>query len=159
MEKQPDDSAQNEDQQAISDLYKNLLETWNKREAAAYAELFATDGLVIGFDGSQMRGRDAIKTTLSHIFADHETARYVSKVRDVLHLAPDIALLNAVCGMVPAGAPDINPAVNAIQTLIAVRQDYQWQIVLFQNTPAQFHGRPELSEALTSELRNLLKGS
>lgn len=27
---------------------------------------------------------------------------------------------------------------------------------LFQNTPAQFHGRPELVEALTEELRQLL---
>jgi len=28
--------------------------------------------------------------------------------------------------------------------------------VLFQNTPAQFHGRPELVQQLTEELRQLL---
>ena len=31
-----------------------------------------------------------------------------------------------------------------------------WRIALYQNTPAQFHGRPELSRALTEELRQLL---
>jgi hypothetical protein len=31
-----------------------------------------------------------------------------------------------------------------------------WHIVQFQNTPAQFHGRPEAGEALTSELRALV---
>lgn len=29
---------------------------------------------------------------------------------------------------------------------------------LFQNTPAQFHGRPELAQQLTAELQQLLKG-
>ncbi|MGZ4033139.1 MAG: SgcJ/EcaC family oxidoreductase, partial [Tumebacillaceae bacterium] len=31
-----------------------------------------------------------------------------------------------------------------------------WQIALFQNTPAQFHGRPELVEQMTAELRELI---
>jgi hypothetical protein len=43
-----------------------------------------------------------------------------------------------------------------IQTLIAVKRDGQWRIVLFQNTPAQLHGRPELVQAMTEELRQLL---
>ena len=29
----------------------------------------------------------------------------------------------------------------------------EWRISLFQNTPAQFHGRPDLVERLTRELR------
>jgi hypothetical protein len=29
-------------------------------------------------------------------------------------------------------------------------------VILFQNTPAQFHGRPDLAEQLTAELRQLL---
>ena len=154
---QPDKAALTEDPTPISALYRNLLAHWNNRDASAYAALFADDGLVIGFDGSQMRGREAIETTLTNIFADHETASYVSKVRDVRYLSPDIALLHAVCGMVPAGASDINPAVNAIQALVASRKDDQWQIILFQNTPAQFHGRPDLSDALTNELPTLLQ--
>ena len=35
--------------------------------------------------------------------------------------------------------------------------DGQWRIALFQNTPAQFHGRPEAAEALTDELRAAFK--
>ena len=51
---------------------------------------------------------------------------------------------------------EINPAVNAIQSLVAVTRDGRWRIALFQNTPAQFHGRPELAQQLTEELRQLL---
>jgi hypothetical protein len=59
--------------------------------------------------------------------------------------------------MVPPEQADLNPAANAVQTLVVVRRDDRWRIALFQNTPAQFHGRPHLSEALTEELRQLLR--
>ncbi|TMA07866.1 MAG: SgcJ/EcaC family oxidoreductase, partial [Deltaproteobacteria bacterium] len=118
--------------------------------------LFAEHGNLIGFDGSQINKRPEIGSVLSQIFADHPTAAYVAIVREVRFLSPSVAVLRAVAGMVPPGQSDINPAVNAVQTLVAVRSDGQWRIALFQNTPAQFHGRPELSEALTKELRQLL---
>ncbi len=60
-----------------------------------------------------------------------------------------------LAGMTPPGKKEINPAVNAIHSLVAVKQDHAWQIALFQNTPAQFHGRPELAQALTEELQRL----
>ncbi len=77
-------------------------------------------------------------------------------MRWVRFLTPETALLCAVVGMVPPGKTDLNPAVNSIQTMTAVFQENRWQIVLFQNTPAQYHGRPEMAETLTAELRSLL---
>jgi uncharacterized protein (TIGR02246 family) len=74
----------------------------------------------------------------------------------VRFLTPDVAILRAVVGRVPPGQSDLNPAANAVQSLVAVKQDDQWRIALFQNTPAQFHGRPELAQKLTEELRQLL---
>ena len=140
----------------IANLYQQLLDCWNRRDATAYAALFETNGLVIGFDGSQMHGRTEIETTIGAIFTDHATAAYVGKVRNIRLLSPEVVMLHAICGMVPPGASDLNPAANAIQTVVAVKQDDGWQIAHFQNTPAQFHGRPQLSEALTNELRELL---
>ena len=144
------------DEAEVRSLYERLLDAWNKRDAAAYAALFDDGANVVGFDGSQMTGRSEIETTLAQIFARHQTAPYVSKVREVRLLTPDVAVLRAVVGMVPPGQNDINPGVNAIQTLVAVRRDGRWRIALFQNTPAQFHGRPELAQQLTEELRQLL---
>ena len=68
-------------------------------------------------------------------------------------LSANVALLRAVVGMVPPGESDLNPSVNAIQSLVAARDGGRWLAALFQNTPAAFHGRPELSESLTAELR------
>src|SRR5215216_2554790 len=99
----------------ISALYQQLLGAWNKRDAAAFAALFAEDGNVIGFDGSPIDGRAAIEAEIGRIFTDHQTATYVGKVREVRSLAPDVAILRAVSGMVSPGQSDLNPNVNTIQ--------------------------------------------
>ncbi|MFD0694015.1 SgcJ/EcaC family oxidoreductase [Paenibacillus sp. GCM10027628] len=148
-------SSTNEDNEVRS-LYHELLSTWNKRDAGAMAGTFAEEGELIGFDGSQVAGRAAIEEHLSPIFDNHPTAPFYGKIRNVRFLAPDVAVLRAVAGMVPVGQSDINPKLNTLHTMIAVQQETGWRIMLFQNTPAQFHGRPELVEALTEELRQLL---
>ena len=120
------------------------------------AAVIAEDGEMIGFDGSQMHGRSEITTTLATIFADHPTGRYFSKVRSVRFLGDGAAVLRAVVGMIPAGKSDLEPKLNTHQTLVATHQNGAWRVALFQNTPAQFHGRPDLVESLTEELRQLI---
>jgi uncharacterized protein (TIGR02246 family) len=141
---------------AVRGLYTALLDRWNRRDAAGMAGLFAEAGHLVGYDGSVVNGRAAIAGHLAPIFADHPTPAYVGKVREMRFLAPDVAVLRAVAGLVPAGTADTNPALNAVQSLVAARHDGQWRAELYQNTPAAFHGRPEESAALTAELRALL---
>ncbi len=145
------------DEMEVRTLYQQLLHGWNQQNADAFATSFAEHGEVIGFDGSQMSGQTEIAATLGQIFADHVTAPYVSKVRSVQMLCPEVALLRAIVGMVPPGQVDLNPALNAHQTLVAAKHDGNWRIELFQTTPAQFHGRPELVQQMTQELRQLLE--
>ena len=147
----------NKDESAVKALYQQILDSWNAQDARAYMSLFDEKAHLIGFDGSQMQGRANIEATLNSIFADHPTARYIAIIRDVRFLSPDIAILKSDVGMIPRGQSDINPAVNAVQTLVATRQDGQWLVSHFQNTPAQFHGRPDLSDAMSAELRDVLK--
>jgi uncharacterized protein (TIGR02246 family) len=137
----------------VSRLYHALLEAWNARDAAAFAALFADAGHVVGYDGSEMHGPTEIEKELGSIFADHDTGTYVASVRGEEHVTRDVRILRAAAGLVPAGGSELNPALNAVQTLVAARQEADWRIVLFQNTPAQLHGRPELADALTDELR------
>lgn len=146
------------DETEVRALYHRILDGWNARSAEDFAAPFAEDGAAIGFDGSQHTGRAGIAADMRRIFADHVTATYVAKVGSVRRLGPDVALLRAIVGMVPPGQSDINPAANALQTVVATKREGQWRVVLFQNTPAQFHGRPELVEQMTEELRRVLAG-
>ena len=145
------------EESAVRALYRQLLAGWNQRNAAAFAAPFADDGESIGFDGTQNLGRSEITAALQQVFADHPTPAYVSKVRSVRLVGPDVAVLRAVVGMTPPGQSTIVPALNALQTLVAARSDGMWCIVLFQNTPAQWHGRPEMVRQLTEELQQLVE--
>jgi uncharacterized protein (TIGR02246 family) len=147
---------------ATRDLYEKLIVAWNKRNARDYALLFAPDGTIVGFDGSQVNGQSEIGAHLSEIFSHHQTSAYVTIVREVRSISGDVTLLRANAGMVPPGmvAPgkaDINPEMNAVQSMVAARKGGKWEIALFQNTPAAFHGKPELSKKLTEELRDALR--
>jgi uncharacterized protein (TIGR02246 family) len=145
-----------DDETAIGVLYHQMLAGWNQRSAEGFAAGFLDDGVAIGFDGSQHLNRAELVSDLTHIFADHPTGRYVGKIRSVRFLTPQVAVLRAVVGMVPAGRSDIEPRLNAVQSLVVVKGEGRWRIALLQTTPAQFHGRPELVDELAEELRRLL---
>jgi uncharacterized protein (TIGR02246 family) len=114
---------------------------------------FAESCLLIGFDGSIMQGRTEIAGAMAAVFADHATGAYVGKVRSAKLVGPGVVLLLAASGVVPAGATELNPSLNSWQTVVAQQQQDGWRIVQMQNTPAQFHGKPELVQQLTEELR------
>jgi uncharacterized protein (TIGR02246 family) len=139
----------------IRDLYTQLLCAWNDRDATAYAALFSADGALVGFDGAQVSGAEVVDH-LGPIFTDHPTAAYVAKVREIRPLDTNVIMLRAIVGMIPPGADRLKAETNAVQTLIAQRSDGEWRIVLFQNTPAQYHGRPDLTERHTAELEPLV---
>jgi uncharacterized protein (TIGR02246 family) len=141
----------------IQSLYQQLIRSWNGNNSKNFAALFADNGSIVGFDGSQVNGKTEIQKHLSGIFADHRTASYVTIIREIRFLSPEVCLLRSVVGMVPPGEQQINPATNAVQSLIAVKQDEDFRIAMFQNTPAAFHGRPENVKQLTKELQDHLE--
>ncbi len=53
-------------------------------------------------------------------------ATVVARIGGIHFLTPEVALLRAVAGMVPPGKSDVNPAANAIQTLVAVTRRDRW---------------------------------
>ncbi|NBC70000.1 SgcJ/EcaC family oxidoreductase [Paenibacillus sacheonensis] len=139
--------------------YQAMLAGWNARSAEEMAAPFAEDGELIGFDGSEAAGRQGIHDHLAPIFAHHKTPRYCAIVRSVKLPAPGTAILRAYSGLVPEGASDIDPKLNAQHSLTAVKRGGEWKIALFQNTPAQFHMEPERGAALTEALRKLPSAS
>jgi uncharacterized protein (TIGR02246 family) len=134
-----------------------MLDAWNDRDADAFASLFTADACVVGFDGSQMTGSEEIRSNLTAIFGSHSTASYLARVHRVRRVTPAAVMVHAVVGMVPPGESDINPAVNAVQSLLLLLDGADVRIAFLQNTPAAFHGRPELAEELTRELSSVLR--
>jgi uncharacterized protein (TIGR02246 family) len=152
-----DDTSGSDWDHGTRELYARLIEAWDKRNARDFALLFASDANVVGFDGSQVNGQLEVGAHLTEIFSHHQTPRYVSIIRDVRLIATDVTLLRANTGLVPAGKDDIEPALNAVQSMVAVKKGGAWKVALFQNTPATLGQRPDLAKQLTDELRSRLK--
>ena len=90
---------------------------------------------------------------LEAIFKDHKPGRFVTIIRGVDRLGGDAALLRVSVGVIPNGQTEVKPEVNFHQTMAAVKTPAGWRAAFLQATPAQFHGRPEMSAKLTEELR------
>src|ERR1700704_4232360 len=148
-----DDASESDWERATRELYTRLIEAWDKRNARDFALLFASDANLVGFDGSQVNGKLEVGAHLTEIFSHHQTPHYVSIVRDVRLIASDVTLLRANTGLVPTGKDDIEPALNAVQSMIGVKKGGAWKVALFQNTPAALNMRPDLAKKLTEELR------
>lgn len=136
-------------------LYRQFIDAWNTRNAQAMADLFTNEGKMIGFDGSQSIGREEVFSHLQPIFTTHPTPSYVSILKDCRLLGSNVVLVSAIAGMAPPDQIELDSGFNALHTLVASKKDGKWLIELFQNTPAQFHGRPELVKKMTDELRSM----
>lgn len=139
------------------DVYRRLLDAWNRRSADDFAALFAPDGHTVGLDGSPLNGPEAIAASLREIFAKGLTSRYVAKVREVTTLGPGVSLLRAIVGMVAPGQIDVDPSDNAIQSVVLVPDGDRLRVALLHNTPAAFRERPHLRDDHTRELTEVLR--
>jgi uncharacterized protein (TIGR02246 family) len=145
------------DEAAIRRLYDQLLAGWNAGDGAAFAAPFASNGDLVGFDGTHLKGRAAIGAFHQQLFDTYaKGSRMVGTVRSVRFLTPEVAVMHAASGTVMAGEADLAPDRNSVQTLVAVQGNEGWRLAAFQNTRAEFLGRPEMARALTEELQELL---
>ena len=157
MQEQAETVRRQEDEAAIQDLLWRLIDGWNRGSGEAFAAPFAEDADFVGFDGTYFKGREEIVSFHKLLFERILVGtRLVGKVRGVRFLTPGVALLHAVGGTVMPGQSDLDPDRNSIQTLVATKRDGAWELAAFQNSRAQFIGRPELAERLTEELRQEL---
>ena len=123
------------DESAVRDLYRELMDGWNRGSGEAFAAVFTEDGDLIGFDGTHFEGRAEITTFHQELFDKWlKGTRLVGRVKDVRFLSPDVALMHAVGSTVMRGKSRPSPERDSIQTLVATRQSGEWRLAAFQNT-------------------------
>src|SRR5918995_512022 len=150
-------SAENES--AIRALYFRMIEGWNKGDGDVFAAPFAEDADLVGFDGTHLKGRQEIASFHQRLFDTFvKGSRLIGKVRNVQFLTPGVAIMHAVGGTIMAGQSDIESERNSVHMIVAKKDNVssQWQIVAFQNTRAQYIGKPDMVQALTEDLRREL---
>jgi uncharacterized protein (TIGR02246 family) len=145
------------DETTIRNLYQRTIDGWNKASGDAFAAPYTGDSDFIGFDGTYMKGRQEIASFHQMLFDRFlRGSRLIGKVRSIRFVTVDVAIMIAVGGTVMAGQSDIEPERNSIHTIVAVKRNNNWYFTAFQNSRAQYIGRPEAVQVLTEELRQEL---
>ena len=149
-----------ENKAAISTLYFQMIDGWNKGSGSIFASPFAEDGDLVGFDGTHLKGRQKIGSFHQQLFDTFlKGSRLVGKIRDIRFLTDDVAIMHAVGGTIMDGQTNIDPERNSIHTIVVKRANPNgghWFITAFQNTRVQYIGRPQEIQTLTEELRTEL---
>ena len=123
------------DEQAVRDLFRQLLDAWGRGDGEAYGALFTDDADYVAFDGSNRRGTQAIATEHQQLFDTWlKGTRLVGQVDTLRFLGPDVALVHASGGTIFPGQKDERGRRPSIQTLVAVRRPDGWRFTAFHNT-------------------------
>jgi uncharacterized protein (TIGR02246 family) len=140
----------------VQTLHQRLMAAWNEGNVEAFGAELTEDGEQIGFrrqSGLRRRAHHRGTAPILRRPRDRQLCRVGASLGFV---GDDVAVLRAEVGMVPPSGDDIVRERNVVQCLVAVRTGDGWKVTLFQNTPAQFDGRPEAVKALTADLRTAL---
>src|ERR671913_1065618 len=123
------------DEEAVRNLYRELMDGWNRGSGEAFAAVFTKDGDLVAFDGTHFEGRAEIALFHQELFDKWlKDTRLVGRVKDVRFLSSDVAVMHAVGSTVMRGKTEPAPERDSIQTLIATRQSGEWRLAAFQNT-------------------------
>lgn len=122
------------DEAAVRDLYRELMDGWNRGSGEGFASVFTEDGDQVAFDGTHFEGRAEIASSHQELFDKWmKGTRLVGWIKDVRFLGPDVALMHAVGSTVMRGKTEPSPERDSIQTLVAVRRDGQWRLAALDN--------------------------
>lgn len=123
------------DREAVTRLYQQLLDGWNRGDGAAFAAPFAEVCEFIAFDGTHFTGRQELAAFHEELFAKWmRGTRLVGHVERIHFLGPDAATIYAVGGTILRNQRHPAPERDSLQTLVAQRQDGEWRLVAFHNT-------------------------
>jgi uncharacterized protein (TIGR02246 family) len=119
----------------IRAVYTQIVDAYNRGDAAGASALFTPDGALIAGDATRYVTPPEIERFLSQLHAKlPKGTQFIATVTDVRFAGPDIAVLTSEGGWLFPGESAISDKNQGIQTLVARKDKGTWRTVLFQRT-------------------------
>jgi uncharacterized protein (TIGR02246 family) len=113
-----------------------LVAAWAKNDAAAMAEVCTEDSTMILPGDVYKRGRDEIRAFMAAAFAGPFKGTGVTgRPVDVRFVGDDVALLRTHGGILAPGETEIEPELAVLSCWVTVKQDGEWKLAAYQNSP------------------------
>jgi len=131
----PGNALTDDDRAQVAAMPARLVRAWAEHDAGAFAELFAPDGTLI-LPGVYKKGRDDIREFMAHAYAGHyKDTRVTGSPLDIKPLGDGAVALLTEGGVLAAGETELSGEAAIRASWILVRQDGQWQLAVYQNSP------------------------
>jgi uncharacterized protein (TIGR02246 family) len=128
------------EESAVRKIIQDQVTAWNKGDAEAYSQHFATDGTFTNILGMFYTGHEAFRERHDQIFKG--VFRGTTKQEDVVSIKfwrPDVAVvetLQTISGIktfFPGTAPDAKGRLRTRLLQIMVKDNGQWKIAAYHN--------------------------
>lgn len=124
------------DSAAIAALTQQIVAAWAKHDAAAFGDVFTEDGTMI-LAGVYCEGRAAVREFMAKAFdGPYRGTQVTGTPISIRFLGPDAAILLSSGGVIAAGATEVAPDSGIRASWLVTRQDGQWRLLAYQNTPS-----------------------
>ena len=113
-----------------------LVAAWAKNDAAGVADVFTDDGILILPGDVLKKGQGEIRSFMAAAYAGpFKNTGVTGKPVDVRFVGDDVALLRTHGGILAPGQTEIEPELAVRSTWVCVKQQGQWRLAAYQNSP------------------------
>ncbi len=123
------------DQAAIATLPQRIIAAWGAHDAKAFASVFTEDATMI-ITGAHRKGRGQIREYMAGGFAGpYRGTQVVGTPFEMRLLGPGVVLMLSEGGVRGASEADVSPENAVRASWLAVKQNGEWLLAAYQNTP------------------------
>lgn len=112
---------------------------WENNDANVFADVFTENGsMLIG--NEQLTSREAIRSYMAEAFAGkYKGSSIEDDPVDIFFLAPDVALVISLGGVLMSGETSLPPGRVYRTTWVVVKQQFQneWKLLSYQTSPTK----------------------
>jgi uncharacterized protein (TIGR02246 family) len=127
-------TAQTGDEEAVRSIHMTMIDAWNAGDAEAFIAPFTDDADFVAFEGTHLKGREAMVGFHRQIFNHAVKGTHLEgEVKFIRFLTPELAVMHSQVGMAFAGKEHISPSRNSMQLTVAIKQNGEWRAAALMN--------------------------
>ncbi|WP_049563149.1 SgcJ/EcaC family oxidoreductase [Nonomuraea sp. SBT364] len=126
-----------DDTTAVREVPRRIIAAWAANDGDAFAGAFTEDATMILPGDVFVTSRDGIRAYMSAAYAGPlKGTRVFGEPVSAKFLGPEAAVLVTKGGVLAGGETEVAPERAVRATWVLAKQDGQWLITAYQNTPA-----------------------